>query len=105
DPAPIAPPSLFSRTKSKGCIHASVPLRLADSGDDVGVAAAAADVAAHPLADLVIGLRVPLAQQGYRGADLSGRAVAALEPVIADERGLDGVHALAVRQPLDGDDL
>ncbi len=41
-------------------VHARAPLRGgADGGDDVGVGAAAADVAAHALADLVVGeLRV-----------------------------------------------
>src|SRR6476469_2188381 len=77
----------------------------ADGGDDVGVGAAAADVAAHPGADLFVALRVPFAEQRHGRADLSRRAVAALEAVVADERGLYRVKVLAVREPFDGDDL
>src|SRR3954452_15369719 len=78
---------------------------LADGGDDVDVAAAAAEIAAHPLADLVVAVRVSLAQQRHGGADLSRRAVAALETVGADEGGLQRVQAAVGREPLDRDDL
>src|SRR5947209_18452995 len=78
---------------------------LADGGDDVDVAAAAAEIAAHPLADLVVGFRVSLAQQRRGGADLPRRAVAALEAVVADEGGLQRVQAVVGGEPLDGDDL
>src|SRR5438270_7301035 len=78
---------------------------LPDRGDDVHVAAAAAEVAAHPLANLVVVFRVSLAQQCRRGAELPRRAVAALEGVVADEGGLQRVQAVRARESLDGDDL
>src|SRR5687767_14305741 len=74
---------------------------LLDRGDDPRVSPAAADVAAHPFADLVV--REPgrrhghvfrdvthvaaarLIEQGHGGADLPRRAVPALEAVILDE--------------------
>src|SRR2546423_3444269 len=78
---------------------------LPDRGDDVHVAAAAAEVAAHPLANLVVGFRVSFAQQRGGGAELPRRAVAALEGVVADEGGLQRAHVVRAREPLDGDDL
>src|SRR5262245_15139760 len=51
---------------------------LADRGDDVGIRAAAAEIPAHELANLRIGVSSPFIQQGYRGNDLTGRAVATL---------------------------
>src|SRR5437588_748465 len=78
---------------------------LPDRGDDVYVAAAAAEVAAHPLADLVVVFRVSLAQQCRRGAELPRRAVTALEGVVADEGGLQRVQPVRTRESLDGNDL
>src|ERR1043165_7179513 len=78
---------------------------LADRGDDVDVAAAAAEIAAHPLADLVVGTRVSLAQQRRAGAELPRGAVAALEAVVADEGGLQGVESVVAGKTFDGDDL
>jgi hypothetical protein len=60
-----------------------------------------ADVPAHLFAHLVVGLRVPLREQPDRGADLAGRAVAALERIVLDERGLNRVQLLAFRQAFD----
>ena len=40
-----------------------------------------------------------------RRAELAGRAVAALEGVVLDERGLQRVQLVAVGEPLDGRDL
>src|SRR4051794_33576737 len=75
-----------------------------DRRDDVGVGAAAADVAAHLLADVVVGTGVPLGEQSDARADLAGRAVAALEAVVLDERRLERVQAVAVGEALDGRD-
>src|ERR1041384_6097841 len=76
-----------------------------DRRDDVRVGAAAADVAAHLLADLVVGLRPPLAEQRDRAHDLTRRAEPALERVVLDERGLHRMQLVAAREPLDRRDL
>src|SRR4029453_18350007 len=77
---------------------------LADGGDDVGIGAAAAEVAAHELADLRVGTRTPLFEERERGHDLAGGAVAALEPVVADERRLHRMQLSIGGQPLDRGD-
>ena len=94
---------------------------LGDRVDDAVVRAAAAEVAAHPLAQLVAAERDVLGgevvgdvarhaarqlrRHGDRRADLPRRAVAALEAVMLDERLLQRVQAVAVRQALDRGDL
>ncbi len=50
-----------------------------DGGDNVGVSAAATDVAAHQLADLFRSFRLALRDQPGRRADLPRCAVPALE--------------------------
>src|SRR5262245_40544167 len=72
-----------------------------DGGDDVGVGAAAADVAAHLLADLGVRAGVPFGEQADPRADLAGGAVAALKGVAVDERLLERVQPVALRQALD----
>ena len=84
-------------------LHALPPGDLGDRLDDVGVGAAAADVAAHALADLGGGhlrlrgqvgadmardARLDLVEHRHGRADLPGRAVAALVAVVLDEGGL-----------------
>src|SRR5260370_10947069 len=98
DPAFTADGMSRSRTKSNGCIAG-----LLRRFDDAEVAAAAADVAAHPLTDVVIRFHVAFANQRHRGADLSRSAVAALESVVADEGRLDRLQASIAGQPFDGD--
>src|SRR5438105_5442408 len=85
-----------SRTKSNG---------FTDRLRNAHVAAAATDIAAHPLANLSVGSRVPLANQGDRRADLSGRAVAALEAVFLNEGCLDRLQTPFARKAFDRDDL
>ncbi len=46
-----------------------------------------------------------LFEKGDSGADLAGGAVAALEAIVFEEGGLDGVQLVAVRESLDGGDL
>src|SRR5258706_16034426 len=82
-----------------------LPGCLADGGDDAGIGTAAADIAAHPFPDLVVVMGVPFPQQRHGGTDLTGRAVAALEAVVADEGRLDGVEPAVRGQALDGGDL
>ena len=81
------------------------PHRLLDCRDDVGVGAAAADVAAHELADFVRGLCLALGDQPDRRADLPRRAIAALERVMVDERLLQRMQRAVVRQAFDRGDL
>src|SRR5258708_4415321 len=96
---------------------------LPDRRDDVGVGGAAAEIAAHALANLVVvegdlvGTEIGgdgagpagrgLAQHPDRRAELPRCAIAALEGVVRDERPLERVQVVAThrRQPLDRDDL
>jgi hypothetical protein len=65
----------------------------ADRRHDLRISAAAADTAAHELADLGVRTRAALRQQAGRRDDLARRAIAALEPVVLDERGLERVQS------------
>jgi len=75
-----------------------------DGGDDVGVGAATADVAAHQFLDVGVARAAWLLEQGDRGHDLAGSAVAALVAVMLDERGLHGVEIAGVPEALDRGD-
>src|SRR6266850_6607460 len=81
-----------------------VPRGGLDRGQDVGVRAAAAEVARHPLADVVVVRRLPLVEQRDGGEDLTRGAIAALERVLLEERELHRVQLAAPRQALDGGD-
>src|SRR5580700_220476 len=80
-----------------------------NGGHDVGIGAAAADVAAHPFSDFVVGkldrrlfgdMRsygagvsgLYLFDHRHGGTDLPGRAISALERVVFDERLLHGMQ-------------
>src|SRR5262245_12114963 len=114
------------RTRSRSPVRSetaslTVPLgHFADGCDDVGIGGAPADVAAHPFGDFGIG-------QGRRGRDirrrvarpaclvfgeerdgranLAGRAVPALESIMAHESGLHGMQRALLCQTFDGGDL
>ena len=105
-------------------IHAAASAsELTDGSDDVGVGAAAADVAGHALADLVVGELGMLSVAGLEaetcersprlrssrerggGADLAGGAVAALEAVVREEGGLRGAEVAGRAEAFDGGDL
>src|SRR5437588_579631 len=78
--------------QSNGCIARALKFGiddLADGGDDVRVGAAAAEIAAHPLADLMVRAGMPFLEQGDGGADLPRGAEAALEGILPDESRLD----------------
>src|SRR5450830_1462995 len=94
------------------------PCDLDDRLQDVGIGAAAADVAAHAFADLCrrqkrcdgqvgtdqTGNAVPdLLQHRYCRADLSRCAVAALVAVVFDEGCLHGMQPIRVTQAFDSD--
>jgi hypothetical protein len=71
----------------------------------VRIGAAAAEIAGHVFADLVIRAGVTLANAGDRRHDLAGRAVAALEGVLFEEGGLHGMQrAIRPGKPLHGGD-
>src|SRR5688572_11560908 len=72
-------------------------------GPDALIRAAPADVG-HGVVDVCVGRRRVALQQGRRGHDLAGLAVAALGHV---ERGPRFLHRMRAggRQPFDGDDL
>ncbi len=95
---------------------------LPDRRDDVGIGGAAAEIAAHALADLLVvegdvrsrqisahragPAGLGLAQHADRRAELARGTVAALEGVMVDERLLERMQVVAIGcQPLDGDDL
>src|SRR5581483_11145809 len=94
---------------------------VANGGDDVRVGGAPADIAAHSLANLRSGQCSPLrrhvdsgvarpagsrfGQHADRGAYLSWRAVAALERIALDERGLQGMERLRLAQTFDRYDV
>lgn len=96
-------------------------MSLCDRGDDAVVRAAPAQIPAHPLTQFVMSKRERVGGQvrsdvtghaalelrchSQGGTDLAGRAVAALETVMFDERLLQRVQPLFPRQPLDGDDV
>ena len=73
---------------------------LHDGRDDVRIAAAAADIAAHQFTNVVSGLCVALGDQPDGRADLPRRAIAALKAVMRDEGLLQGVQLAVRRQGL-----
>ena len=70
-----------------------------------GIGGAAAEVAAHELGDVLVAGGVALLEQLDGGHDLPGRAVAALEGVVLDERLLHRVQLAVRREALDRRDL
>src|SRR5690349_5301074 len=72
---------------------------LFNGGDDVDVSAAAADVAAHQLADLVGRVRPPLMDQTNGRTNLPWRAVAALKRVVLEERLLEWMKHAVLSEP------
>jgi hypothetical protein len=76
-----------------------------DSGHDVGIGTATADIAAHQLANFIGGVRLVLGDQPGGGTDLAGGAVSALEGVMLDEGLLQGMKRASLRQAFDRRDL
>ena len=83
----------------------SLPEHLKHRIGDVGVSAAPADVAAHLLADLGSGARMALVDQALSGADLTWRAVASLQRVMLDKRGLERMEVAGLAQALNRHDF
>src|SRR5688572_29631581 len=87
-------------------MHGSAfPRGVLDRRDDVVIGTAAAEVAAHPVADLLSRLGMALGNAGDAGHDLTRGAVTALESVALDEGGLQRMEPVALRQALDRGDL
>src|SRR5204863_9001261 len=80
---------------------------LAHRRDDVHIGAAAAEISAHALADIVVAklraLAPRLVEERHAGEDLPRRAVAALEGIVLEKGLLHGMGSVA-RQALDGRD-
>ena len=87
-------------------LFASVFAAACTAVEDPRIGPAAADVAARarPTMSSALGLGFDL-QQRDRRDDHPGRAVAALERLGLEERGLDGMEAAVLREALDRDDL
>ena len=76
-----------------------------NGGQDVGICAAAADVAAHGFADIGVGPSAGFFQQSDGRHNLAGGAIAALETVVFDEGGLHGMKPAGFAKAFDGGDL
>src|SRR6266480_1824706 len=84
---------------------ACLRFRLLDCSEDIRICTATADVTAHPFPDLLVAVGVIFFYQGDCGTDLSGRAIAALKPVVLDKSGLHWMQLLAVGQSFDRRDF
>ncbi len=78
---------------------------LLDGRDDVGVGAAATDVAVHCLLHIGVSWAYVLLEDCDGGHDLTGGAVATLVAVVLNECGLHGVKVIGLTDPFDGGDL
>ena len=73
--------------------------------DDVLVGAAAAEVAAHSMEDLILGGRRVGPEEALCGDDLTRGAIAALEGVVFNKGLLDLTEFLTIQKPFDGGDF
>src|SRR6267378_6445422 len=80
-PAAIALSASSARWNSKDCML-GLAAGLLDGRDNVGIGAAAADVAAHAFAHIGLIRPAGLVQQRDRGHDLAGGAIAALVGIV-----------------------
>src|ERR1700759_2602625 len=94
--------------------------RLLDGRQDVRIGGAAADIAAHPFADLRIGqgwlgfrqilgdiawrAYATLAEHPHGGTDLPRRAITALKTIVLNKSRLQRMEPIAVGEPLDRGD-
>src|SRR5262245_62104182 len=84
-------------------MSASPGLRQPHCRNDIGIGAAAADVAAHFFRDVVVDSR--FGQKRNRRHDLSGRTVTALKCIALDKCGLNGMEFAVGGKTFDGRDL
>ncbi len=99
------------RVKVVSCVLSSasnsgdVAAHLFDGGgDDVGVGAAAADVAGHGFLHVVVGRAAGFFEESDGGHDLAGRAVAALVAVLSTKAACMGCIA-GLAEAFDGGDF
>src|SRR5882672_3387861 len=78
---------------------------LLDGGDDVGIGAAATDVAAHGFAHIGVVRPARFREQRDRRHDLAGGAIAALIRVVLDEGRLHRMQRARLSDAFDGRDL
>ena len=102
----ICRPSEFESLHGDGsCSRLRPSANLLDRGHDIGIGAAAADVAAHQfLHGRVVGTARFLEQRNRRH-DLAGRAISALVSVAGDECRLHRMQCVGRAEALDGRDL
>src|SRR5260370_693930 len=86
-------------TNERESMHRETPAlsalaNLLDRRNDIGIGAAAADVAAHQLLDRSVLGTTWFLQQRDRGHDLTRSAIAALISVMGEKRLLHGMHCL-----------
>src|SRR5207253_6806431 len=89
--AATSPPS---RGRRSGAQHGA---------NHAGVAAAAAEVAGEGLPHLLLARPARPREEGARGHDHAGRAIAALRSLLGDEGGLERIGAIRGAEALDGD--
>src|SRR5262249_30235090 len=91
--------------RKKSCSRLHTPFarvhHLFNGRDDVEIGAAAADVAAHQLADLVSRPCTAFFYQADGRTDLPRSAVPALERIVIDERLLNRMKRALFREPFD----
>ncbi len=78
---------------------------LLDRPHDVRISAAAADIAAHEFANVVIRSAARFAKQRHRRHDLPGGAITALIGVVLQKSRLHRMQPSGRAEPFDGDDL
>jgi hypothetical protein len=85
-------------------LGSSAVANVLDGSNDVGVSAAAADVAAHQFSYFGVARTARLFEQSDGGHDLTGSAIAALVAIVLNEGGLHGVKIAGFAQSLNGRD-
>src|SRR5438067_13745987 len=84
---------------------ANFRFRFFNGRKNVRIRAATTDVAAHPLADLVIAVCMPFFYARDCRTNLPGCAIAALKSVLLDECRLHGMQLIAIGESFDGCDF
>src|ERR1700744_5449991 len=85
-------------------LRSGFPTHLLDGWDDVRIRAAAAEVPAHRLLDVLVAVTIGLFQEGDGRHDLPRRAVTALEAVVRDKRSLHGMQGAGLPDAFNGRD-
>jgi hypothetical protein len=87
-------------------LFSQIVLGFDDALRDPSIGAASAEITAHAFAHpLRVVARLPFLDQADRAHDLARRTEPALEAIMGDEGGLNGVQLVALRETLDRKDL